>query len=178
MSCGVGCRLGSDPSLLWLWRRLAATALIRPLAWETLYAAGAAQEKAKRKKEKSQAPAQARRTWPNGITFRRENEEISGSASRTLFHDAFVFAPQTLTFLIILAYHTYCIWSCRKQTGRLVPDLNVLISRWAGSPTGPRGKSFNINSSSNLLWKCLHHNVTIDILRIRVFHTGILIWLI
>ena len=44
MSCGVGCRLGSDPALLWLWRRLAATAPIRPLAWEPPYAAGAAQE--------------------------------------------------------------------------------------------------------------------------------------
>ena len=44
MSCGVGCRRGSDPELLWLWRRPVATALIRPLAWEPPYAAGAAQE--------------------------------------------------------------------------------------------------------------------------------------
>ena len=44
MSCGVGCRRGSDPALLWLWRRLVATAPIRPLAWEPPYAAGAAQE--------------------------------------------------------------------------------------------------------------------------------------
>ena len=29
VSCGVGCRRGSDPELLWLWRRLAATAPIR-----------------------------------------------------------------------------------------------------------------------------------------------------
>ena len=48
MGYGVGCRLGSDPELLWLWHRPAATALIRPLAWETPYAAGAAQESAKR----------------------------------------------------------------------------------------------------------------------------------
>ena len=34
VSCGVVCRLGSDPALLWLWRRQVATALIRPLAWE------------------------------------------------------------------------------------------------------------------------------------------------
>ena len=31
MSCGVGRRHGSDPSLLWLWRRPSATAPIRPL---------------------------------------------------------------------------------------------------------------------------------------------------
>ena len=30
--------------MLWLWRRLVATALIQPLAWEPPYAAGAAQE--------------------------------------------------------------------------------------------------------------------------------------
>ena len=47
LSCGVGCR-GLDPALLWLWRRLVATALIQPLAWEPPYAMGAAQEKAKR----------------------------------------------------------------------------------------------------------------------------------
>ena len=52
MSCGVGCRRGLDPELLWLWHRLAATAPIRPLAWETPYAAGAAQEIAKRQKKK------------------------------------------------------------------------------------------------------------------------------
>ena len=34
----VGCRHGSDPELLWLWCRLAVTAPIRPLAWETPYA--------------------------------------------------------------------------------------------------------------------------------------------
>ena len=33
MSCGVGRRCGSDLVLLWLWCRLAATALIQPLAW-------------------------------------------------------------------------------------------------------------------------------------------------
>ena len=43
-SCGVGCRHGSDPALLWLWRRLVAIAPIRPLAWEPPYAVGAAQE--------------------------------------------------------------------------------------------------------------------------------------
>ena len=52
MSCGVGCRHGSDPELPWLWHRPAATAPIRPLTWERPYATGMAQEMAKRKKEK------------------------------------------------------------------------------------------------------------------------------
>ena len=50
MSSGVGRRHSSDPLLLWLWYRPAATALIQPLAWEPPYAAGVALEKAKRQK--------------------------------------------------------------------------------------------------------------------------------
>ena len=41
MSCGVA-HISSDLPLLWLWCRLAAIALIRPLAWERPYAAGVA----------------------------------------------------------------------------------------------------------------------------------------
>ena len=52
MSCGVGRGQGSDPSLLWLWCRPVSTAPIRPLAWESPYAAGVAQEIAKRQKKK------------------------------------------------------------------------------------------------------------------------------
>ena len=51
MSCDVGLRRGSDLALLWLRHRLAALALIRPLAWESPYALGAAL-KSKKKKEK------------------------------------------------------------------------------------------------------------------------------
>ena len=40
-----------DPVLLWLWCRPAATAPIRPLAWEPPYAMGAALEKVKRQKQ-------------------------------------------------------------------------------------------------------------------------------
>ena len=54
MSCGVGCRCGLDPALLWLWRRLVATALIKPLVWEPPYTAGAALKKTKKKKKKKE----------------------------------------------------------------------------------------------------------------------------
>ena len=46
MSCGVGRRCSSDP---------AATALIRPLAWEPLYAVDAALKRQKRKEKKVEA---------------------------------------------------------------------------------------------------------------------------
>ena len=57
MSCGVGHRLGSDPTLLWLCRRPrpVATASIPPLAWEPPYAVSAAlkkDEKRLKRKEK------------------------------------------------------------------------------------------------------------------------------
>ena len=42
MSYGIGCRHGSDPTLLWLWLRPVATVRIQPLAWELPYAASAA----------------------------------------------------------------------------------------------------------------------------------------
>ena len=42
MSCGISCRLGLDPALLWLWHRLGAVAPIGPLARELVYAAGVA----------------------------------------------------------------------------------------------------------------------------------------
>ena len=51
MSCGVDCRHGSDPTLLWLWRWPVATAPIRFLAWEPPYAMGAALEMAKTPKK-------------------------------------------------------------------------------------------------------------------------------
>ena len=49
---GVGHRCSSDPGLLWLWRRLVATAPIRPLAWEPPYAVGAALKRQKVQKKK------------------------------------------------------------------------------------------------------------------------------
>ena len=52
MSCGIGRRRGSDPVLLWLWRRLAAAAPFGPLAWEPTYAAGTALKDKKTKKYK------------------------------------------------------------------------------------------------------------------------------
>ena len=52
VSCSVGHRRGSDPALLWLWHRVAAAALIRPLAWEVPYATRPAlKSKKKRKKQ-------------------------------------------------------------------------------------------------------------------------------
>ena len=50
MSCGLGCRCGSD--LVLLWRKLEAVAPIQPLARELPYALGAALENTKYKQIK------------------------------------------------------------------------------------------------------------------------------
>ena len=53
VSCGVGCRHGSDLALLLLWHRLGPTAPIGPLAWEPPYAVGAVLKSKKKKKKDS-----------------------------------------------------------------------------------------------------------------------------
>ena len=52
VSCGTGCRRGLDLALLWLWCKPAATALIRPVAWEPPYAMGAALKNKQTNKQK------------------------------------------------------------------------------------------------------------------------------
>ena len=84
MSSGVGRRCGSNPALLWLWRRLAAAALIRPLAWESQYAVGVAQEMAKRQKTKNKHDQQGPTIWTGNstqhsvITYRYRNLKKNG----------------------------------------------------------------------------------------------------
>ena len=52
MSCGVGRKHSLDLTLLWLWRRPVAIALIQPLAWEPPYTMGVALKKKQKKKRK------------------------------------------------------------------------------------------------------------------------------
>ena len=51
VSCGIGRRCGSEPRLLWLWRRPVAAAPIRPLAWELPCAACVAIKKPKQNRK-------------------------------------------------------------------------------------------------------------------------------
>ena len=78
MSCGVSRRRGLDPVLLWLWHRPVATAPIGPLAWESPYAVGAAQEIAKKKRKKKQLNLGSS---SHGIVEKNptRNHEVAGS---------------------------------------------------------------------------------------------------
>ena len=70
MSCGVGCRCGSDPMLLWLWCRPVAIAPIGPLAWEPPYVTEAALEMAERpKKKKSEVLLSREKPWLHYLGF-------------------------------------------------------------------------------------------------------------
>ena len=60
VSCGVGCRCGSDLALL--WRRPAATAPIRPLAGESPYTEDVALKMQKTKKKERKGKAAETRT--------------------------------------------------------------------------------------------------------------------
>ena len=53
VSCGLDCRRSLDLALLLLWHRPVAAAPIRPLAWETPYAAGVALKRQKTNKQRS-----------------------------------------------------------------------------------------------------------------------------
>ena len=65
MSCGVGHRCGWDLTLLWLWHRQVATALIGPLAWESPYAARVALEKRQKDKKKKSRFSYSPTVWSN-----------------------------------------------------------------------------------------------------------------
>ena len=75
----MGCRCGSDPELLWLWRRPVATATIRPLAWKPPYAAGAALENTKKTKKKKKRKKEKENENENNKCQRvyEENETIA-----------------------------------------------------------------------------------------------------
>ena len=53
VSCSIGHKCGSDPSLLWQWYMLAAGAPIWLLAWELPYASGVALKNQKKKKKEA-----------------------------------------------------------------------------------------------------------------------------
>ena len=72
-------RRSLDLALLWLWRRWAATAPIRPLAWEPSYAAGAALEKAKGQKKGKDIPSTLGCGFDHGNVLIKQKQAASCS---------------------------------------------------------------------------------------------------
>jgi len=92
VSCGVGRRQGSNPKLLWLWCRQAATAPIQLLAWETSVCHGCGPKKKKERKKgysipffsPSQIIGSIVNTWPAFITPTALFSEIKGKKSQNI----------------------------------------------------------------------------------------------
>ena len=80
MSCGGDHRYGSDPVLLWLWCRLAATAWVRLLAWECPYAMGVTLKQQKKKKKRENE--KERKKERKGKKERERKKEKEGRKER------------------------------------------------------------------------------------------------
>ena len=78
MSCGVGCRRGSDLVLLWLWHRLVATAPNRPLAWEPPHAASVALKSKKQETKKPKKHVKYSGKFPH-VSFQKFYLPIQGA---------------------------------------------------------------------------------------------------
>ena len=102
MSCGVGHGHGSDPMLLWLWCRPAATAPIQPLAWEPPYAAGAALKSKERKRKKGKRKQRKGKERKGGREKERNRSDLKRSVLLTQiypvndYHKLFISKARTL----------------------------------------------------------------------------------
>ena len=63
-----------DLALLWLWRRLAATALIQPLAWERPCAPGVALKDSEKKQKIKKTTKKTKNIWASSHCGKVVNE--------------------------------------------------------------------------------------------------------
>ena len=97
-------------ALLWLWRRPVATAPIRPLAWESPYAPGAAQEMAKR---------------PNLWTFSPLYNKYSARDSNS---------PVELVKIALLGVPVVAQWLTNPTRNHEVSGLIPGLAQWVEDP--------------------------------------------
>ena len=118
MSCIVGHRHSSHPTLLllWLWCRLAATALIWTLAWELPYAAGEAKKRKKRKKKK-------KKKYPDR---KRKGERKKAYYGLGLIKDPRSFTAFT-SFRDLVLY-SYGPFSSNRRETVVIKGLQTLLS--------------------------------------------------
>ena len=97
---GIGHRQGSDLALLWLWHRLAATALIRSLAWEHPYATNAALKRQKQKKQtkKSIIPL------PHSHCLPSLRSELFNSLCYSQIFSSGLYIPMCLNYTYIVCF--------------------------------------------------------------------------
>ena len=127
MSCGVGRRLASDPKLLWVWHRLAATAPIRRLAWEPPYVTGVALKRQKTKKKKKNDMESKLIQWKYFQDLKSMN--VGGSHHAQQKQISLVSMRMQVRSLASLSrlkiWHCHDLW-CTSQT-RLRSDVAVAV---------------------------------------------------
>ena len=134
MNCGVGHRWGSHPTLLWLWCRPAAVALIWLLTWEPLYAMSAALKR------------QKKRMW---ITFQMPNT-VSVAIGRSI---------SLYFFLVQISFDLYVLSSLMFASffsGFIEASSLVLVTSSQGRHVKFAWMSYNtILNFSSAGWKYL-----------------------
>ena len=124
MSWSVGHRRSSEPMFLWLWRRLAAVALIWRLAWEPLGAALKSKKKKKKEKE-SQFEIQVgaggwlrhyRRKCPNKNAERRHPDHDDSAKSSQLALTTPLHTSASINLLPHLLPYLSPLWSIPPST--------------------------------------------------------------
>ena len=156
MSCGAGRRWGSDPTLLWLWQRSAATAPIWPLAWEPPYAVSAAGEKKKKKKKRGiKAWESYILLFPSPSSCLFQSPKLS-TVSLQLLSSIFCFLTAFSLIQVYTVFHLNCWYSFPT----VILSLSSYHSLRCESFLSPnRGHSFSdlvplSDLSSNIIGTC------------------------
>ena len=134
MSCGIGCRRGSDPALLWLWCRLAAVAPVQPIVWELPYAVGVAL-KSKNKTKQSVTPDALRfvchvaclplRFLRDGVLWQCQAQE---SDLKCVFYASFYYfcKAHVCASGCLCVYVSVCI--CNMHVGMCVKGICICVA--------------------------------------------------
>ena len=121
MSCGVDHSCSSDPVLLWLWYRLAAAAVIQPLAWELPCVAIKRQ---KRKKEK-----------------KKKKKKIFESTSNHPAYKGYWFASFFIVTFLGIPFSVFCL---KVYLFRKYGNIVCLFPHWSYNKSWP---SFTLSSA-------------------------------
>ena len=135
MSCGVGCRYGLDPALLWLWCRLAVVAPTGSLAWEHPYAAGLALKSRKTETETEEGRKEGKK---KGRKERRNWLQPLAKSSRVhapplllrqalLLHKFHLFHPLVPSSLDLLQYLTIPFKTQNRTPDKVQPVASLIL---------------------------------------------------
>ena len=136
MSCGVGCRHGLDPTLLWLWCRPAAITPIRPLAWESPYVMSVALKRLKINKSNPcllvpEFLSHNRKLSPKYTAGKETTVSFYKTWNRAHCFSLMHYAEDGMPFLDPFSPYTLLLGSWEEGTRTLGPHLLIVKSHRA-----------------------------------------------